>query len=249
MSAEDRLLADRLTDLADMCERQNIPKFSSFLDEREVRLAKSVLNGIGFYACAFFGGYEGAERQMVGLFPDYIQPDEYVFPIKIIEFSYRVQDKLTHRDFLGAVMSCRVKREVTGDIIVGEGRAQLFVTEGMCDFLISEISTVGSVGVKLSAVEEFMGISEQRMQEISGTVASLRIDALLSLSAKISREKASAMIKSEGVDINHEKCFSPDKLISPGDRFSVRGIGKFILREVGGETRKNRIFVHIGKYI
>lgn len=84
---------------------------------------------------------------MLGLFFD--EPSTSMFPICGIEFSFRKCDRLTHRDFLGSLMSLGIERETVGDILVEDGRAVVFVKAELSDYVKSQISKVGRVGVKV----------------------------------------------------------------------------------------------------
>ena len=145
LSSEDRLLVSHIADMMDICGKIYCPKFSSFLDERQAALAQSVLNERGFERYGFYGGYENASRKVLGVFPEYCEDEEY--PVSAITFRYRENDKLSHRDFLGAFMSRQIKREMLGDIVVGKGSTTAFVYNTVKAVLLSEITKIGSVGV------------------------------------------------------------------------------------------------------
>ena len=128
LSGEEKLFLERIRDLVTLCDQRGIPRFSAFLDERQQRIALSAgsLPGV---TCGFWGGFPDAERKMFYALPDYCSPeDESLYPIRIITAEFPRQYALTHRDFLGALMGCGVKRETIGDIYVAEGR---------CDFLVT----------------------------------------------------------------------------------------------------------------
>lgn len=244
---EDRILASHISDMADICEKSYKPRFSNFLDERQIALAQSVLNGRRFERYSFFGGYEGASRQVLGVFPHYCE--EEGFPVSAVDFRYRESDKLSHRDFLGAIMSKQIKRDMLGDIIVGTGCATVFVYDTVKYTLLSEITKIGSVGVK---AEENVSPEIKIVQEFSeknGSVSSLRLDSILALAAGISRGKAADVIKGGNVSVNYIVIESPAKEMGEGDVLSARGFGKFILFSVNGKTKKDRYRVTVKKYI
>lgn len=249
LNAEDNLLISRLSDIVELCEHRNIPKFTFFLDEGQRTLSDEYLKSIKASNYSFYGGYDGAKRTVLGIFPSFMEVDTNDFPFKIIKFSYRKMDKLQHRDFLGALMSLKIKREVLGDILVDEGAAIAFIYNTAVDAILDECTKIGSVGVKTSIIDEVEFIPNEEFSEISGTVSSLRIDSVLSFSTKQSREKAALFVKSVGVDINYKKIYSPDTHINAGDIFSARGYGKFILDNINGITKKGRIHISVKKYI
>ena len=49
--------------------------------------------------------------------------DEESFPITALEFTYREQDDLRHRDFLGSLMAMGIRRDTLGDILTGKAPA------------------------------------------------------------------------------------------------------------------------------
>jgi len=244
---EDRLLASHITDMADICEKSFKPKFSAFLDERQILLAQSALNSRGFERYGFFGGYEGASRQVLGVFPPYCEEEGY--PISAVEFKYREQEKLSHRDFLGVVMSKQIRRDMIGDIIVGSGCTTVFVYDTVKYTLLSEITKIGSAGVKTHENPNPEITVTQEFTERSGSVSSLRLDSVLAMAAGISRGKASDIIKCGAVSVNYAVTESAAKELCEGDVFSARGFGKFILFSVDGRTKKDKYRITVKKYI
>lgn len=246
LSDEDKLLVARLSDFAYIAENKYTPKFTPFLDERQQMIAEKTLKSMGFYNFLSFGGCDFCKRKITGLFPSDISEDD--FPITAIEFSYPKAYSLSHRDFLGAVMSLGIKREMIGDIFVSEGKTILFSYDTVSENIISQISKVGSVGVKVSVCEEISVEVNETFKEIEGVVASLRADSIVALATGMSRAKSSDYIKSNGIDVNYMKIFSPSHSFSEGDIFSVKGFGKFIFSEQGGVTRKEKLHIKLKKY-
>lgn len=239
----------RLNDMISFAEDKNTVKFTFFLDERQAALSKDILRRRGFSNYMLFGGVSGAKRTVLGVFPDYMTPAEEDFPFCAVEFKYRAADSLSHRDFLGALMSKMYKRECIGDILVGEGRAVVFVYDTIKDDLLGNIEKIGSVGVKTSLYDGTDFPVSENFSESDYVVASQRADCIVSAVTNLSREKASQLIKSDGIDVNYVKIFSPSFIIEESSVFSVKGSGKFILYEICGKTRKDRLHIRIKKYI
>ena len=249
LPGDDKILAAKVLDMLDAVEQKYLIKFSFFLDEHQCKVAQDILASVSFSDFLFYGGFEHAKRKVLAVFPQGALPALEDFPIQPLEFLYRKSDVLTHRDFLGALLSHQIKREVLGDILVDEGKTVVFVYNTVGDTLVREISKIGSAGVKLRVAQSKTFSVQERFEEINGTVASLRSDCILSLATKLSREKAALLIKSIGVDINYEKSFSVSTLFKENDVFSLRGYGKYILTEIGGTSKKGKIYVRINKYI
>ena len=153
------------------------------------------------------------------------------------------------QDVLGSFMAQQLKREVIGDIVVGDGIAQAFVTDVAAKLIGSSVTKIGRVGVKLTDNEPFRLENAQKFQEISGTVASLRLDCAVGLAAHLSREKAAVLIRSDKVDVNHFTVSSVSHELKEGDILSVRGCGRFVLSRIDGSTKKGRIHINLRKYI
>lgn len=243
---DDRVLVSHIMDMADICEKSYTPRFSNFLDERQIALAQSALNGRGFERYSFFGGYAEASRKVLGVFPPYCEED---YPVSAVVFKYRENDKLSHRDFLGAFMSRQIKRDMLGDIVVGKGSTAAFVYDTVKPVLLSEITKIGSVGVKAFEDENPDIQVVQAFTEKNGTVSSLRLDSVLALAAGISRGKASDIIKGGNVTVNYSTAEVSSMEMNEGDVFSARGFGKFILSSVNGKTKKDRYHITVKKYI
>lgn len=249
----DRIFFAKLADMVNRCERNGYSVFSSFLDERQCAEAEMwCRRNTGGLHYTFYGGFSEANRKMLAVYPDYCK--EYIideFPIKCLTFTYRKEDKLNHRDFLGSFMGLMLKRDTIGDIVVAEGVTQTAVTEVAAKDILSSVSKIGRTGVKISDNRDFeLSLSDiQQFKEISGTVASLRLDCVTALAANVSREKAAVFIRADRVDVNHFTVSSVSYELREGDILSIRGCGRFVLSGINGLTRKNRVHIILKKYI
>lgn len=249
LSEEDALLRARVDDACELCEMRSCPRFVGFLDEHRQAVARAVLHEKGTSSFRFYGGYEGAERTVLGVFPSFLPPDTDLFPLKAIGFRYRKTAALSHRDFLGALLSTGIKRDKLGDILCSEGQTVVFADEELAPFLAESVSKVGSEGVR--AVFPFTdGVTVHReFQEIRDTVASPRLDAVVKAALRISREEAAARIVSGTVACNHMPCDAVAHTVKEGDVLSVRGEGRFLIAALGPLTKKGRLIITLHKYI
>lgn len=249
----DKIFFARLEDMAERCEKNGYSVFSAFLDEKQCVYAEQwCAANAGGMCHKFYGGFTDAKRKMLAIYPDYCE--EYIiseFPMKCLTFSYRKEDKLNHRDFLGSFMGLMLKRETIGDIVISEGIAQTAVTEIAAKDIMASLSKIRKTGVKITDSRDFeLSISDtQQFKELNGTVASMRLDCITALAANISREKAVSLIRADKVDVNHFTISSVSHEMHEGDILSVRGSGRFILSCINGLTKKNRIHVTLKKYI
>lgn len=246
---EEKLFVSRTADMTRICEKTYSPRFSAFLTEGEAALAEKYLRWEGFENYMLWGGFEGAQRKMLGVFPEYEEAAAEKFPLKILRFSWRECDSLSHRDFLGCLMSVGVTRNQIGDIVCFEGKAYAALTPQAAEQAVF-LEKIGRVGVKCAYADESDKIERNdKFSEISATVPSLRVDCIVGAAVRLSREKAAALIRSGAVSVNHGTAESVSDTLCEGDVLSVRGHGRYILDSVGDRTKKDRIHIVIKKYI
>ena len=177
----------RVEDLFSIARRQQVPKFSHFLDEGQQALAAEVARSLHDEQWMFFGGGDGCERAMLGVFPDYLPPSAGEFPITPLLFRYRPEDTLQHKDFLGSLMALQIKRESVGDIQTARGQALLFVQQSVAGLVQNELCKVGRVGVRCEVYAGEGFVFERAFLPIAGTVSSLRLDCVVALLTNRSR--------------------------------------------------------------
>lgn len=83
---------------------------------------------------------------------------------------------------------------------------------------------------------------------VTDTVASLRLDNIVASAFGLSRGRAAEAIKGGIVFVNHVEVIKADAAVSEGDQITLRGKGKARLAEIGGRSRKDRIYVQIERY-
>lgn len=245
MDGQRELLTAKLKDCVRTAGRR--PCYLGFLDESEAAFCRDFLKR---EPCGYllWGGYQGAERVMAGFFPDYMEPSTEDFPIAALTFSCRPGDKLSHRDFLGAFMALGIERSVVGDILVEEGRAVAFVRREMERYFLDNLQKIGRVGVRIAPGYQAPLPAVREYKDISGVIASNRLDCIAALLCRTSREKAARLIASGAVLVNHQEALSVDRRLEERDIVSIRGHGKFILDSFGPLTGKGRLNVKCRKY-
>lgn len=90
---------------------------------------------------------------------------------------------------------------------------------------------------------------EIKIEEISIIVPSLRLDNIVSDLAKTSRSKAAQIINQERVFVNGQNETKLSKQLKLNDVITIRGKGRFIIKEFTGTTRSGRTVIKIEKYI
>ena len=246
---ENELLR-RAQDLYLRAARINQPCATSFLSPAEVAAVEAELKlkrGQGYVAA---GGYEGAERRRLVFLPDYLDAeylpmDEY---ITVLRAEYRF-GALSHRDWLGSLMGLGIKRETLGDILVFENYADIICTPQIKRFIEDNLVKVGKSGVSVSEIAPHeIVVPTPEFKKKSGTVASLRVDAVASLAFGLSRSEAARLIREGRFSLNHLEELSPSAEVSEGALLSMRGFGRARLASVGGTSKKDRIFIEVHAY-
>lgn len=248
-TSEDKWLSARVADAVALCDRQSCPHFVGFLDEGQRAQVMPLLQREKAVSFRFFGGFDGAERTVLGVFPPFIEPEDALFPLRVLKFSYRAQAALSHRDFLGTMLSCGIRREAVGDIVCGAGETIAVVSEEVAPFLQQQIEKVGGEGVTVTTADGETLTVERRFQPISATVASPRLDNVVKVLMGCSREKAAAAIVGGLVSVNHVPYDAVAKTVVEGDILSMRGVGRFRIEALSAHTKKGRLFLSAQKYL
>ncbi len=250
-NSEDKLLLAKLWDKINAGMRKNIPAHTCFLSPRELEMARFLFGEPeGLYT---FGGYEDAERKMLIYLPEYLEEDSLYAedsPCVCLRAAFFQGDSPSHRDFLGALMGSGIGRETVGDICVDTGSCDFFVTEEIAPYILQNFISAGRTKLHLEAVPlRDAHIPEPEVKEIKDTLASLRLDSVISSGFRIGRSLAAQYITSGKASIDGLPCEKPDKLVPEGANVSLRGQGKIKLHAVNGRTKKDRISVVIHRYI
>ena len=83
---------------------------------------------------------------------------------------------------------------------------------------------------------------------LSFTVKSLRLDAVTGDMFGLSRTKSAEIIKLGAVLLNGSVCLKPDAPVTEGSVITVRGKGNGRITEIGGKSRKDRIFIKAERF-
>jgi RNA-binding protein YlmH len=241
---QNDLLVARITDLYYLSAERNKPQFTGFLNEQEISICMDTLNTFSFDDYSFYGGYNNSQRMVLGF-----GANEDDFPISVIEFTFRKQDKLNHRQFLGTILSTGLKRSVVGDILCMEGKAYVFILSSQAEYVMNNINRVARVGVKSKLIElaDFSYTPEFVYKDY--IIASMRLDNVVSAITKLSREKTRTLILSGNVFKNYIETDNLSAKVKQGDVISVRRYGKFVIESQGGITKKGRLKLTIRQYI
>ncbi|MDR0929703.1 MAG: hypothetical protein LBM74_08370 [Oscillospiraceae bacterium] len=242
----DASASRRLNELAERAARTGAPQITHFLTPAEMAQAEICARSAGAILYRE-GGTPGAERQMAA----FTDADEAApaFPIACVTLTWPERyGSIGHRDVLGAVLALGVDRERLGDILIQPGTAYLFAQTAMAQYIAERLTEVGRVHVTATAGAPPAVENNATGSEVRGTVASLRLDALLALAFRASRGRAAEWVAQGRVQVDHQSELRPDRAIAQGMMLSVRGLGRARLAEVGGKTKKGRTGVKLMRF-
>ena len=250
-SPEDKLLLAKLWDKINAGMRKNIPANTCFLSPRELELARYLFGEPeGLHA---FGGFPESERKMLIYLPEYLDESallEEDSPCVCLRAEFYQGDSLSHRDFLGALMGAGIGRETVGDICVGKSSCDFFVTADIAPYILQNFLSAGRTKLRLRQIPlTEADIPEPEVKEIRDTLASLRLDSVISSGFRIGRSLAAQYVTAGKAAVDGLPCEKPDKTVSEAMKISVRGLGKIKLAAVNGKTKKDRISVLIHRYV
>ncbi|MFD3448061.1 RNA-binding protein [Microbacteriaceae bacterium 4G12] len=239
---EEAVFVDKVLEWKEAAQMYHKPKLTDFLDPREQQIVQMIVGSQGEASVQFYGASFQAERKRAFIYPAYLIPDEEEFQIEVLKVEYATKfHTLEHRQILGALMSLGLKREKYGDILMQEQNVQLVVAREIADYLIMNLQAVGKAKVMLSRIPVEMLVSvQEEWSEKSGTVSSLRLDALLAEMFHLSRQKVQLLIKSGLVKVNWKIIEQSSYECFAGDVCSVRGYGRSKLLSIEGKSKRDK---------
>ena len=249
---DTELLKKRFVELANRSYNSGIYTFTDFLglaEQSAFAEIKSAIRGIPYEA---FGGVDGAERVMIRFGSEELMGYEVPFPIvciKIEPSSPKFADRLTHRDFLGAILNLGIERETLGDIPIVNNVGYLFATEDISRFIISELTRVKHTEVKLSIVSELPKAELYKTERRRVQVASERLDAVIARVFSLSREDAQGLFLKKLVYVSGKLCESTSYTPKEGETVSVRGHGRFIYIGFSSTSKKGKLNVDVDVFV
>ena len=155
---------------------------------------------------------------------------------------------LGHREVLGSILGIGIKREVLVDIFINDNIANVVVLKDITKYILQNLEKVGREKVKVKKIKKENIIEvKPNFTEFNTSVASLRLDAIISACYGIARGVSTKLVEAEKVNVNYVLTTNASKQIKEKDLISVRGFGRFTVEEIVGETRKGRIRISIKK--
>ncbi|WP_068616391.1 YlmH family RNA-binding protein [Paenibacillus tuaregi] len=249
---EERMFVDRAWEWVVGAGDYHEVKLTDFLDPRQIFILDSLARRHPDVTVRLDGGYEGAERVRALVAPDYRDLSTESMKLKVLAISSLDQklDSLEHGDYMGALLSLGLKRDKIGDIHVLEDGCNVIVAEETAEYLSTHLRQVHRVNVYTEIKDlDQLRIAAQKLEPLDLTVASLRLDGIVSDAFRLSRSKVLIPIKAGRCRVNWRTEEDPSKPLQEGDVVSLQGFGRFKILELDGVTKKGRYRVKIGKFV
>lgn len=243
---DDSYFLEHCRDLARIADARGCMMYSDFLtaEQQALVLAQQKKWNV---MIEFEGGYKEAERKIASFCPLFLQDEEKCYPMTALKIRQKgaqfAKKELSHRDYLGSVLGCGIDRMKTGDILISDDHAVIFVEESIALFLKTALTQVSSAAV---ITEDFEGNPEELVpagkQEVI-SVASTRLDAMVAHGFHLGRNEAALLIRNGRVQINHIETMKIDAVLNEGDLITVRGKGRMKFLEIRGNSKSGRMMI------
>lgn len=263
MTSEDKLLLAKIEDKARQCSENSMITNSGFLDMHERSVAAEMRLQYADVKMIFYGVFDGAERTVAVFLPECIQaenaeelsayfeenPEDNPLAVISIEKD-KFSPALGHRDYLGALMGLGIKRELTGDITVGENGCKMAVLDKIAPFIIENMDKAGRGTLKAEIIPASQARESTKSAGVpdSFTVSSMRLDSVVKNAFRVSRGDAANAIESGVVFVNDVECVKPDKKVAAGDKVVFRRKGRIIVEDCSAVSKKGRVIVEILRF-
>ncbi len=197
----------------------------------------------------FIGGYGYAERGLLACLP---YDEAYDVPITILKVEVKtgIGKPLSHRDFLGSLLGLGIERNKIGDIITKPFGAYVVSHSDVGEFIRWNLTQIGRYSQVENSIitEDLLEIEPPKFKEITGTVASLRADAVLSLAFGISRTSCDKLLE-QGKGKSNGTIINSSYKIETGEVLTLRGYGKIKVKDIAGMSKKQRTYITVERYI
>ena len=252
MTQDNELIKKRFIELGRKSFNSGIFTFTDFLGLAEQSAfgeIKKELRGIAYEA---FGGADGAERVIIRFGSEEELGYSLPYPISVVKvepLSPKFADKLTHRDFLGAILNLGIERDTLGDIVIIDNVGYVFALESIAPYIADGLTKVKRTDVRSQIVTELpegeLYRTEIRTVQISGE----RLDAIIAKVFSLSREDAQLLFKKRLVFADGREIDSPSYTPKPNEKISVRHHGRFIYHGTRSLSKKGKLNVAVELYV
>ena len=245
---EEQELLRRAEDLSRRCAKKWEMTETGFLTPAERLLLQKRFFPDDGVSMRFFGGYDDCERSVAFFLPEGEDEEQIRSALRAVHYRAYFGEP-GHRDYLGALLASGISRDRIGDIVIDGADADVFCLPGILGHLLT-VERIGRVSVRAEEIApEDVRPPKRETKETRFTVMSLRLDAVASGMFRLSRTACAKLIDEGLLSLNYSVCTKADAPVREGDVLSLRGHGKGVVAELGGSSRKGRIFITAEVYV
>ena len=251
MISDTELLKKRFIELARKSDNSGYFTFTDFLglaEQSAFAEIKKELRGIKYEA---FGGAEGAERVVIRFGSEDELGYSVPYPISIVKVephSQKFAEKLTHRDFLGAILNLGIERDTLGDIVIIDNVGYIFALDDIATYIADSLIKVRRTDVNASISQDLPEGELYRTERKNVQISGERLDAVVAKVFSLSREDAQSLFKKRLVFDDGKEIESTSYTPKPGEKISVRHHGRFIYVGQQSLSKKGKLNVAVDLY-
>ncbi|HWL27154.1 MAG TPA: YlmH/Sll1252 family protein [Ureibacillus sp.] len=246
---EEQPFIERVMEWQRDVEYRHHLRLTDFLDPREQFIVSSIIGQNDDLSLKSYGVFDEAERRRMIICPAYMDviPEDFQISVFTIHYPSKFL-QLKHRDVLGALLSLGMNRSKYGDIKIEDNEIQFAISKEISDYVQTNLVSIGKAKIQIESLNDLNQLiqSNEKWIEKSLTVSSMRLDSILSVALKISREKSKLLIQAGKVKVNWTVRESSSFELQEGDILSVSGFGRIKLLKSEGRTKKEKIRLVIG---
>jgi len=241
---------NRFIELSNKAYTRNIVTHSAFLNIFELEeFAKAKSKFSSNYILT--GVVENAERKVAVFFnnEEDLELNTIITCLKVSPVSFKFGEELAHKNYLGALMNLGIERNAIGDILVNGKDAYVMCLTSISEYIIDNLISVNRTVVKVEVIDKIPDSLKIKLQDVSLSAPSNRIDVIISKLYGVSRNVANEMFDDRNVFINDKICSNNSYCLKDDDIVSVRYYGRFCFVGQQQKTKKGNTIYLIKKYV
>lgn len=248
IATEEREFAEKIIELCQQVEDTYSYRLTPFLNPKQEEIVQSLTS---YFQLSYYSSRDFAVTEFTRgiIAPAYYECRVEDFEMAALEIVYpRKFYTLSHSQVLGTLLNqLGIKRQLLGDILVGDEELIVFLDKKFADLAQSELGRIGRVPVKWK-FRNWSSLKHQTIQDGERKeilLPSLRLDKVVATAFRLSRTNSAKLIEGRQVKLDYVETVQAGRTIALGQLVSVRGFGRIRLLELLGQTKQGKLKVEI----
>lgn len=245
--SDNELFYSNVYDKIVIAEKANRVMYTSEFCTPDIwKKLKELQSSLGIIV-SYDGIFNSSERKIIA----FSNEEVYEFPLKLMKIHNKSKfTSVSHRDYMGAIMSLGIARGKLGDFVVASDSCYVAVCEDISDYIINNLTSIGKNPCTVEECNTYeIEVPDISFEAFNLIVSSLRLDCVVSEICKISRSRALELINSGSVLLNYMPTREKSVVVKYEDTITIRGFGKYKLQCSVGTTSKQRIKIIVKKFV